>query len=152
MNNEKLKESLIQNEGVKQYVYTCPKGYKTIGVGRNLETKGLSKAEIMYLLENDILDCELFLEDIFKDFHSLSDARQNVLIEMVFNLGNGGFKKFKKLIEAIKEKDFIKASEEMLNSKWHKQHFEIDLIDGKQNNNGLLRTEKLAQIMKKGDF
>lgn len=104
MNNEKLRESLILNEGLKQYVYTCPKGYQTIGVGRNLETKGLSKAEIFYLLENDILDAKLYLLDIFKDFHSLSEARQNVLIEMVFNLGNGGFKKFKKLIEAIKAK------------------------------------------------
>lgn len=148
MNNEKLKESLIQNEGLKQYVYTCPKGYKTVGVGRNLETKGLSKAEIMYLLENDILDCKLFLEDIFKDFHSLSDARQNVLIEMVFNLGNGGFKKFKKLIEAIKEKDFIKASEEMLNSKWHN-----DFINFRQDKNEKeTRSYKLSQIMKKGEF
>lgn len=148
MNNEKLKESLIQNEGVKQYVYTCPKGYKTIGVGRNLETKGLSKAEIMYLLENDILDCKLFLEDIFKDFHFLSDARQNVLLEMVFNLGNGGFKKFKKLIEAIKAKDFELASEEMLNSKWHK-----DFINFRQDKNEKeTRSYKLSEIMKKGEF
>ena len=148
MNNEKLKESLIQNEGIKQYVYTCPKGYKTIGVGRNLETKGLSKAEIMYLLENDILDCKLFLEDIFKDFHSLSDARQNVLIEMVFNLGNGGFNQFKKLIQAIKEKDFIKASEEMLNSKWHN-----DFINFRQDKNEKqTRSYKLSQIIKKGEF
>ena len=148
MNNEKLKESLIKNEGIKQYVYTCSKGYKTVGVGRNLETKGLSKTEIMYLLENDILDCKLFLEDIFKNFHSLSDARQNVLIEMVFNLGNGGFKKFKKLIEAIKEKDFIKASEEMLNSKWHN-----DFINFRQDKNEKeTRSYKLSQIMKKGEF
>lgn len=148
MNNEKLRESLILNEGLKQYVYTCPKGYQTIGVGRNLETKGLSKAEIFYLLENDILDAKLYLLDIFKDFHSLSEARQNVLIEMVFNLGNGGFKKFKKLIEAIKAKDFELASEEMLNSKWHK-----DFINFRQDKNEKeTRSYKLAHIMKKGEF
>lgn len=148
MNIEKLKESLIHSEGLKHFVYTCPKGFLTIGVGRNLETRGLKKAEILYLLENDILDSKLHLEDIFQNFNNLNDVRQNVLIEMVFNLGLGGFKKFKKLIEAVRNEDFIIASNEMINSKWHNDF--INLRSDK--NDKLTRSYKLSQQMLKGAF
>lgn len=148
MNYEKLKDSLIKNEGLELKVYTCPKGFKTVGVGRNLETKGLTKSEALGMLSNDIMDSKLFLEDFIKDFDLLNDVRQNVLIEMVFNLGQGGFKKFKKMIEALNKKDFETASKEMLNSKWHNDFIAMR----KDKNEKETRSYKLALQMSKGEF
>ena len=51
---ESLKEQLIRHEGLRLTVYDCPAGYKTIGVGRNIEQKGITESEALYLLDNDI--------------------------------------------------------------------------------------------------
>ena len=64
MNYEKLKESLIKNEGLELKVYICPAGYKTIGVGRNLETRGITQEEAIYLLDNDISKVFRFLLNV----------------------------------------------------------------------------------------
>ena len=56
---EDLKEQLIRHEGLRLTVYDCPAGYKTIGVGRNLEGKGVTEEEAMYLLDNDLKDYQV---------------------------------------------------------------------------------------------
>ena len=40
---------------------------------------------------------------------------------MCFQLGKPRVLKFKKMWEAIRQKDYLKASEEMIDSNWHKQ-------------------------------
>jgi hypothetical protein len=40
---------------------------------------------------------------------------------MCFQLGVNGVSKFHNMFEALKIPDYIKASEEMLDSKWHEQ-------------------------------
>ena len=54
--NEKLMYRLIEEEGMKLKPYRCPAGKLTIGVGRNLEDKGLSNEEALFLLQNDIIE------------------------------------------------------------------------------------------------
>lgn len=44
-NVTKLMQQLERHEGKERYIYKCPAGYWTIGVGRNLETKGLTPDE-----------------------------------------------------------------------------------------------------------
>ena len=57
----------------------------------------------------------------FKWFHALDEVRQRVIINMVFNLGYAGVCKFKKMIAAIEDKNYTKASDEMVNSRWYDQ-------------------------------
>ncbi|GAB6161902.1 glycoside hydrolase family protein [Desulfothermus naphthae] len=121
MNYEKIEELLILHEGKKKFVYRCPAGKLTVGVGRNLEDKGLSEDEIEYLLQNDIKECISDLTKIFDNFFKLDDVRQAVLIDMRFNLGPTRFRSFKRMIKAVKEQDFQRAAEEMKDSKWFKQ-------------------------------
>ena len=121
MNIERLKKTLIRHEGLKTKVYRCPKGKLTIGVGRNLEDKGISKAEAIFLLENDIAEIETELRKRIDFFDKLSDVRQEVLINMAFNLGINGLFKLKKMFKALKNSDYKKAAQEMLNSKWANQ-------------------------------
>lgn len=89
-------------------------------------------------MNNDIVEChnKLSLELPFYD--SLDDVRQEVLINMCFQLGFTGFSKFKKTLKYINDFDFEKASKEMLNSLWAKQTPN--------------RANELAQILRKGEY
>ena len=46
---------------------------------------------------------------------------KDVVMEMCYQLGVGGFSKFKKTIAFLQNKQFIDASQEMLDSLWAKQ-------------------------------
>lgn len=108
------------HEKYERFVYRCPAGYLTAGYGRNLETRGLSEAEASYLLQNDIDEAifHLRLEPYWLD---LNEPRQAVLIDMVVNLGWGGFSKFKNLRAALTRGDIEGACEQMVDSKWYDQ-------------------------------
>ena len=116
-----IKDFIIKHEGLKLKPYTCPAGKLTIGVGRNIEDNGISEDEAMILLENDIKRCEAELVDIFTEFYTYPENVQIALIDMIFNLGKTRFLKFKNMIQAIKERDFLKASKEARNSRWCRQ-------------------------------
>jgi len=124
MNRKRLKNQLIYDEGVRASAYSDSEGYLTIGVGRLIdETKGgkLSADEIEYLLDNDI---DKVINQTVREFAwygDLSDIRQEVILNMIFNLGLGGMKKFKNMINALKRHDWEEASREMLDSKWSGQ-------------------------------
>ena len=50
-------------------------------------------------------------------FNSLSDERQDVLVDMSFNLGKNRFSKFKDMIGAVQDGNFDSAADEILDSK-----------------------------------
>ncbi len=116
-----FKNRLCRHEGMMLKPYRCPTGRLTIGVGRNLEDTGLSKSEALFLLDNDLRRVELECARAFDWFDTLDDVRKRVLIEMAFNMGLSGLMTFRNMLKAIKQKDYVKASEEMLDSLWAKQ-------------------------------
>ena len=118
---ESLKEQLIRHEGLRLTVYDCPAGYKTIGVGRNIEQKGITEEEAVYLLDNDIEYFTEQLEDNLIGFQELPEDKKAVLVNMAFNLGVNGLLKFKNMLAAITEERWEDASSEMLNSRWADQ-------------------------------
>jgi lysozyme len=119
---QKVKELLLQYEGLKLKPYRCSVGKLTIGVGRNLETNGISQKEAFVLLENDILRCESeLLNELPEVYSSLNDTRKSVLLNMCFNLGISGLLGFKHTLAFIASGDFERAANGMLASKWAKQ-------------------------------
>ena len=76
--------------------------------------------EAEFLLLNDINDIESNLQDTII-FGSKSSARRAVVVNMAFNLGISGFKKFKNTIKCINGAFYEKAAKEMLDSRWSKQ-------------------------------
>jgi lysozyme len=58
------------------------------------------------------------LEVAIPFINQLDPTRQDVLINMTYNLGLAGLLKFKKMLAAVKSGQYDKAAEEMLNSKW----------------------------------
>jgi len=113
-----IQELLIKHEGLKLKPYKDTKGILTIGVGRNLEDNGIATDEAMYMLKNDIERVEQELKEIFLDFEELPENVKMVLIDMDFNLGKSRFLQFRKMIQAVKNKDWKAMIEEMKDSKW----------------------------------
>ncbi|MBE7415099.1 MAG: lysozyme [Deltaproteobacteria bacterium] len=115
-----FKELLVKHEGLRLKPYRCTAGKLTIGVGRNLEDRGISNDEAMLLLDNDI---EQTLRECrtFPWFEQLDNVRQAVVASMVFNLGLSKFQKFKKTIAALEAGDYAEAAREMVLSDWFTQ-------------------------------
>jgi len=123
MNYEKIEKQLINHEGEKLKPYRCLAEKLTIGVGRNLEGKGISKEESRHLLKNDILECYRDLSDnIFqRQFESFPENIQHILINMRFQLGPQRFRKFRKMISAVMLKSWPDMIKEMKDSAWYRQ-------------------------------
>jgi len=119
---QKVKDQLLRHEGLKLKPYRCPAGKLTIGVGRNLEDRGITQKEAYILLENDILRCENeLLAELPEVYHSLNETRKSALLNMCFNLGISGLIEFKNTLAFIGAGDFEQTANGMLASKWAKQ-------------------------------
>ena len=118
-----IKDFLKFNEGVRLRTYLCGAGKKTIGWGRNLDDNGISQDEAELMLKNDLEVCKEALYDIFgfEVFLLLSDRRKMVLTDLMYNLGKTRFKTFKKMIRAVKDKDYFEAAAQILDSKYAKK-------------------------------
>jgi lysozyme len=116
----KLVEQLKKHEGFSKHVYQCTAGCDTIGYGFNLDA-GMSKRIAELILRDQVLVIHLKCIEEFIWFSSLSVARQGVVINMVYNLGMEGFKRFKKMTTAIAAGDNSAVVNEMLDSRWAHQ-------------------------------
>lgn len=113
-----LTDSLIRDEGMKLKPYRCTAGKLTIGVGRNLDDNGISEAEAIILLSNNINEVFDELDTRIPWWSGLNDKQKIALANMCFNLGWPRLSKFKKMLAALKAKDFETAAKEALDSKW----------------------------------
>ena len=114
-------EQLRRDEGVQSHPYTDTTGNLTIGVGRNLNAKGLTGEEISHLLENDVRELTMELGGRLPWYQALDDARQGVVQNMAFNMGIAGLEGFPRMLQAIAQGDWNTAADEMRDSLWAKQ-------------------------------
>lgn len=142
MSMELLRSYIKSNEGVKLKVYNDSTGHKTIGAGFNLESgdakhklsqlglsyeqiatgkQTISKEHVNVLLQQGITKAMRDAISLVPNFDQLNRDRQIVLIDLAFNLGRTGLSKFVKMLKAIKENNWEKASEELKNSRWFVQ-------------------------------
>lgn len=112
-----LIDDIKQEEGFKGIVYKCTEGFDTIGYGTRLP---LSKKEAEMILEYRLnilkgnLSGSLYMLDIDK-------KAWDILYNMVYQMGVKGVLNFKNMIKALEAKDYKRAGDEMLDSKWAKQ-------------------------------
>lgn len=128
MDIERLKKQVIANEGVRKTAYKDTLNNWTIGVGHLIK---LPDEE--YLLDKELTDLEvdqIFVTDLnqaiddarkFIDADSIPDEAFEVVVDMAFNLGLPKLMAFQNFQQALRDKDFVKASYEMLDSLWAKQ-------------------------------
>ena len=114
-------DRLVEFEGLKLKPYRCSKGFLTIGIGRNLDTKGISEEEALFMLQNDIDECNEDLKKIFPKWLEFSGGQRVALRDVRFNHGSKGFRLFKKMIKAIQDNDWEVAAKELLDSVYAKK-------------------------------
>jgi lysozyme len=119
--DEKLIENLVAHEGYRTMPYTDTVGKLTIGVGRNLTDRGLSKEEVYFLLANDIKracgEIDLYFPWVWK----MTENRQRVMIELTFAMGITKIRGFKRMLLAAASGHYADAAIELLNSRWAEQ-------------------------------
>ena len=129
MEMSRLLESVKKHEGYRNKVYLDTLGKRTVGVGHLCvedfweDDKEYEEKFLMTILEHDLSTAikganELMAEH---DCMDINEKAHEILIEMVFQLGKNGVSKFRKMWEALAEKNYIGASYEMLDSRWAKQ-------------------------------
>ena len=122
--SEKLIAMLKRHEGVESHAYHCSENKVTIGVGRNVDKSGglgLSDDEVDYLLQNDIDRVSGELNSEYEWFAGLDDVRQDVMVDISFNLGQTRLRAFKKALSAMAEGDWSEAADQFMDSRWSGQ-------------------------------
>lgn len=113
-------QSIRQHEGWRDTAYQDTVGVWTIGYGTNLQELTIDKALGNKWLEAGVEEAQTAAAR-FPEFQMLTPIRQDVLVEMVYNMGPSRVAGFKKLLLAIRQGDWELAAMEMLDSKWANQ-------------------------------
>jgi len=131
MNIEKLREQLEIDEGVKYEVYKDHLGYPTFGVGHLvLESDPEhgwevgSSVDTVRVHEAFEQDCENVLADcniLYSEFEDLPEEAQQVIANMMFNMGRPRLSKFKGMKRGVDSRDWETAADEMVDSAWYRQ-------------------------------
>jgi lysozyme len=121
LNRDALMADLIRDEGLKLNPYLCTAGKMTIGVGRNLDDRGITRDEALYMLGNDITITMKDLDAVIPEWRYLDEPKARALANMCFQLGRVRFCQFTKMIAAIRKHDFAEAGREARDSLWYKQ-------------------------------
>jgi lysozyme len=107
-------------QGPELFPYLDTVGKLTIGYGRNLDDRGITRAEAEQMLHEDMRSAILDASSL-PYWHSLSPVRQIVMSDMIYNLGLTKFRKFVRLNRALSIQDYNLAGFEMKDSKWYRQ-------------------------------
>jgi len=123
-----LEKRIMDHEGFRKKIYKDSLGKKTIGYGHLVTKKDnfkegieYTKTELLNLFHKDLEKAREGANQLVGHIRELHIEAKNCIIEMVFQLGTRGVRKFKKLLLALEEKDYFEAHVQMLDSRWSKQ-------------------------------
>ena len=131
MNIEQLREQLEVDEGCVYKIYNDHLGYATFGIG-HLVTESdpeqgqslgtaVSSERVAEAFESDIQsvlrDCNI----LYSDFDDLPEEAQQVIANMMFNLGRPRLSKFAGMKRGVDARDWNVAADEMVDSNWYRQ-------------------------------
>lgn len=133
MNIEKLFDTLKADEGVVYEIYNDPLGYPTFGVGHLITGKDpeygedigtpVSEQRVNHAFKLDIdiciSECKLLYGDT--TFDNFPCEVQQILANMMFNMGRTRLSKFLKMNKHIANGDWINAAKEGRDSLWYNQ-------------------------------
>jgi len=131
MNIEALREQLKIDEGVKYEIYKDHLGYPTFGIGHLITENDpehgkpdgtkISEDRVNEIFETDVAKFVSEAKILFPDLDDLPDVAQQVIVNMAFNMGRPRLSKFKNFITGVNDRDWTRAAEEMMDSRWATQ-------------------------------
>ena len=128
MNIEKIKAEIQKEEGYRDTVYKDHLGFATIGYGHLITSKDnfvegvkYDQKELQKVFDYDFQIAHQDAIDLCKDLDIVDEAKE-IIIHMCYQLGKPKTAKFKKMFEALRNKEYTTAGFEMEDSLWAKQH------------------------------
>tara|TARA_R100001510_G_scaffold9134_1_gene7025 strand:- start:16 stop:462 length:447 start_codon:yes stop_codon:yes gene_type:complete len=131
MNIEQLRDTLKIDEGCVNSVYLDHLNLATVGIGHLVtewdEEYGkpvgtpVSEERVNELFDKDVQVTIEECEQLFGNFQDLPEEVQQILANMMFNLGRPRLSKFRRLCKAVAERDWQECAVQMHDSKWRTQ-------------------------------
>jgi lysozyme len=131
MNLETLGKRLAIEEGDRLIAYLDTKGILTVGRGHNCIARpvdGVTQAgdritqeQDDALFDADVSDACIQLDKALPWWSALDDARQNVMLDMCFNMGIATLRTFDNTLAYIEAGAYEAAAQGMAASRWAKQ-------------------------------
>jgi len=121
MNIERLRETITRHEGSRLNMYQDTLGIWTIGVGHNIQEKGISPAVMELMLDEDIEEAIVELKRSVSFFSKMPEQVQEALVNLSFNMGIPRLMQFKKTLAYLRDGDFEAAADELLDSRYAEQ-------------------------------
>lgn len=120
-NYKRLARRLFIDEDNRLKPYVDSVGKVSIGIGRNLTDKGIRPKESLFLFRNDLEEAEQELYRAYPWAMGLDQVRQEVLINMSFNMGITTLGQFVNTLRYVKLGSYKRAADGMRHSKWYRQ-------------------------------
>ena len=131
MDVDKLRKQLEIDEGIVHKIYLDHLGLATFGIGHLVIDSdpeygaevGTAVAESR-CIEVFNQDVEIVLSDckiLYPDFDELPEEVQQIIANMMFNMGRPRLSKFKGMKRGVDARDWNAAADEMVDSAWYRQ-------------------------------
>ena len=131
MNLDTLRKQLEIDEGVKYDIYNDHLGYPTFGIG-HLVTKTdpesgqsvgttVSNKRVTQAFESDVVSVIEDCNKLYNDFDELPEEVQQIIANMMFNMGRTRLSKFRGMKRGVDARDWNAAADEMVDSRWYRQ-------------------------------
>ena len=131
MNIEKLRKQLEIDEGVRYEIYKDHLGYPTFGIGHLIldsdpeygQNSGTAilKERVAEAFEADLVSVLSDCESLYGNFGDLPEDAQEIIANMMFNMGRPRLSKFKGMKRGVDARDWDAAADEMIDSVWYRQ-------------------------------
>ena len=131
MDIQQLRKQLEIDEGVKYDIYLDHLGLPTFGIG-HLVTKtdpesgqavgtSISKERVAECFDMDVQSVINDCNKLYEDFEDLPEEVQQIIANMMFNMGYTRLSKFKGMKRGVDSLNWNQAADEMVDSRWYRQ-------------------------------
>ena len=131
MDLEKLRKQLEIDEGVKYAVYKDHLGYDTFGIGHLITAHDpengwsvgtdVGEYRVQEAFEDDVQGVISDCEKLYVQWEHLPEEAQQIIANMMFNMGRTRLSKFKGMKRGVDARDWNAAADEMVDSNWYRQ-------------------------------
>jgi GH24 family phage-related lysozyme (muramidase) len=131
MNIDVLREQLKIDEGVKYEIYLDHLDLPTFGIGHLVLDSdpefgqpvgtNITESRVNECFDKDV---EIVLSEcriLYPDFDDLPEEVQQIIANMMFNMGRPRLSKFKGMKRNVDARDWMGAATEMVDSQWYRQ-------------------------------
>ena len=131
MNLDTLRKQLEIDEGIKHDIYLDHLGLPTFGIGHLITDAdpesgqevgtAISDERVRQAFEADVVSVIEDCNKLYNDFDELPEEVQQIIANMMFNMGRTRLSKFRGMKRGVDARDWDAAADEMVDSRWYRQ-------------------------------